>query len=50
MKAKIIMILAVLLSSSVAMAQAKIWTLQQCVDTALVKNRSVKQQILGKKE
>ena len=49
MKAKIIMILAVLLSSSVAMAQAKIWTLQQCVDTALVKNRSVKQQILGKK-
>jgi len=49
MKAKIIMILAVLLSSSVAMAQAKIWTLQQCVDTALVKNRSVKQQTLGKK-
>lgn len=47
MKAKLYIILAVLLTTTVVNAQ-KPWTLQQCVDTALANNRNVKQQALTK--
>jgi outer membrane protein len=49
MKTKIFMILGALLATLLATAQTKQWTLQQCVDTALVNNRTVKQQTLTKK-
>jgi outer membrane protein len=49
MKTKIFMILGALLATLLATAQTKPWTLQQCVDTALVNNRTVKQQTLTRK-
>ncbi len=49
MRTKIFIILGVLLASMLASAQQKPWTLQQCVDTALANNRTVKQQALTKK-
>lgn len=50
MKAKIYLILGAVLVTTFANAQkSKLWTLQQCVDTALANNRNVKQQILTKK-
>jgi outer membrane protein len=48
MRTKIYVILAVLLATHLASAQQKPWTLEQCVDTALVNNRNVKQQALSK--
>jgi outer membrane protein len=48
MKTKIYIIMAALLTTTLVSAQ-KLWTLQQCVDTALVNNRNVKQQALTKK-
>jgi outer membrane protein len=48
MRTKIYMMLGALLVTSLLNAQ-KPWTLQQCIDTALVKNRNVKQQALTKK-
>jgi len=48
MKTKIYILLGVLLITTLVSAQ-KPWTLQQCVDTALVNNRNVKQQSLEKK-
>jgi outer membrane protein len=50
MKAKIYLIWGALLVATFVNAQkSKLWTLQQCVDTALANNRNVKQQILTKK-
>ncbi|HEY6915984.1 MAG TPA: TolC family protein, partial [Paludibacter sp.] len=49
MRTKIFMILGALLATLLATAQQKPWTLQQCVDTALANNRTVKQQTLTKK-
>lgn len=49
MKAKIYMILGALLATILATAQPKPWTLQQCVDTALINNRNVKQKDLTRK-
>jgi len=48
MRTKIYIILVALLATSFMSAQ-KPWTLQQCVDTALAKNRNVKQQALTRK-
>jgi len=49
MKTKIYIILGALMVTLFTSAQQKPWTLQQCVDTALVNNRNVKQQALTKK-
>jgi len=43
------LLLFALLLSLTATAQSTPWTLQQCIDTALVNNRNVKQQALTKK-
>jgi outer membrane protein len=48
MKNKILIIFFALLITGLLKAQ-KPWTLQQCVDTALANNRTVKQQALAKK-
>jgi outer membrane protein len=48
MKTRIYIIMVALLTTTLVSAQ-KPWTLQQCVDTALVNNRNVKQQALTKK-
>ena len=46
--AKIIILFGVLSFSFLASAQ-QAWTLQQCIDTALVNNRNVKQKVLSRK-
>ena len=43
------MILGALFATLLTTAQQRSWTLQQCVDTALANNRTVKQQTLTKK-
>ena len=49
MKTKILMIISAVLITLSASAQSKPWTLQQCIDTALVNNRNIKQQTLETK-
>jgi len=49
MRTKIFMILGTLFATLLTTAQQRSWTLQQCVDTALANNRTVKQQTLTKK-
>jgi outer membrane protein len=49
MKEKILILLGVSLITLSAVAQSKPWTLQQCIDTALVNNRNIKQQTLDTK-
>ena len=46
MNARIYMILGATLATLLASAQTKVWTLQQCVDTAVARNRTIKQQVL----
>ncbi len=48
MKARIFLILGALLASLFASAQ-NVWTLEQCIDTALMNNRNIKQKQISKK-
>ncbi len=48
MKAKIFLILCALLAGFMASAQ-NVWTLEQCIDTALTNNRNIKQKEIAKK-
>jgi len=49
MKTKILLIISAALITLSATAQSTPWILQQCIDTALVNNRNVKQQTLDTK-
>lgn len=49
MNVKLYMIIGALAISFGAQAQSKVWSLQQCVDTAVARNRTVKQQTITKK-